>query len=108
MLFYDDVITERQAKAGALAGWFAGEERIEHLLHHLRRDTGAVVANPNLHFVAEIPGGGKKHRLIVALHFRAALSGGMEAIRDQVQQHTRDLLRIEVNLTGIRIKGPLK
>ena len=58
MLFDDDVVTDGEPKTCALAGRFRREKRIEHLLLHVRRNTGAVVADPDFHMVTEIPGRG--------------------------------------------------
>ena len=55
MLLHDDVVAEREAEAGPFAGGLGREERIEHLRLHLGRDAGAVVANPDLDAVAEVP-----------------------------------------------------
>ena len=41
---------------GALASRLGGEERIEHLVLHLGRNAGAVVANPDFDAVAEVFG----------------------------------------------------
>ena len=46
MLLDDDVVTDREAKAGALSGWFGREEGIEHLLLYIGRNAGAVITNP--------------------------------------------------------------
>ena len=54
MLLHDDVVAERQAEAGPFAGRLGREERIEHLLLHLGRNAGAVVADPDLDPVAEV------------------------------------------------------
>jgi hypothetical protein len=54
MLFDDDVVADGQAKSGALSGWFGREEGIEHLLLHVGRNAGAIVANRNLYAVAEV------------------------------------------------------
>jgi hypothetical protein len=54
MLFHDDVVSNGQAKAGTLASRFGGEEGIEHFLLYLGRNASAVVANPNLNFVAKV------------------------------------------------------
>src|SRR5260221_213379 len=63
MLFHDDVVAHRQAKAGAFARGLCREERVEHLVLHVGRDAGAVVANTDLHSVAEITGCGAEHRI---------------------------------------------
>ncbi len=57
MLLHDDVVAHRQAKPGALARRLGGEERIEHLLLHLGRNAGAVVADADFDVVAEVLGG---------------------------------------------------
>jgi hypothetical protein len=54
MLLHDDVVSDRQAKAGALSGRFGREERIEHLFPYFRRNARAVVANRDLYAVAEV------------------------------------------------------
>ena len=66
MLLDDDVVADGQAKPGAFSGRLGREERIEHLLLHLGRNAGAVVADPDLHAVAEVFGRGSKGRLVVA------------------------------------------
>jgi hypothetical protein len=53
-LLHDDVVSDGQAKAGALSSGFCREEGIEHLFPYLGRNAGAVVANPNLNFIAEV------------------------------------------------------
>jgi hypothetical protein len=54
MLLHDDVVSDGQAKASALSSWFGREEGIEHLIPDLGRNTGAIVAYPDLNFVTEI------------------------------------------------------
>ena len=66
MLLDDDVMAERKAEPGALTGRLGREERIEHLLLHLGRNAGAVVADPDFDAVAEVLGRGGKRRLIIA------------------------------------------
>src|SRR5262249_49629601 len=66
MLLDDNVVTDGEAKAGAFSGRFRREEGIEHLLFHLGRNTGAVVANPNFHAIAEALGRGSERRLVIA------------------------------------------
>ena len=57
MLLDDDVMRYREAEARPFSAWFGGEEGIEHLFLHFRRDAGAVVANPDFDRFAQIPGG---------------------------------------------------
>jgi hypothetical protein len=64
MLLHDDVVSDGQAKASALASRFCREEGIEHLFLYLRWNAGAVVANPDLNLVAEVLGGSSKSGLI--------------------------------------------
>src|SRR5262245_43560646 len=54
MLLDDDVVSDGQAKASALASGFCREEGIEHLFPDFGRNAWAVVANPNLNFVAKV------------------------------------------------------
>src|SRR4030095_1117446 len=56
MLLDDDVVANRKAKAGAFSGWFGSEERVENLIFHVRRNAGAVIANPDLHTIAKVFG----------------------------------------------------
>ena len=54
MLLDDDVVSDGEAKASTLSGGFGREEGIEHLFLYVRRNAGAVVANPDLYAVAEV------------------------------------------------------
>ena len=54
VLLRDDVVADRQAEAGALAGRLGREERLEQPVARLGRDADAVVAHPDLDRVAEI------------------------------------------------------
>jgi hypothetical protein len=58
VLLDDDVMTDGQAQSGSFTGGLGCKERIEHLLLHLGRHAGAVVADPDLDAVAEILGRG--------------------------------------------------
>src|SRR6266404_8327517 len=64
MLFNDDAIAQREAKAGSLAGGFCRKERIEHLFLHLGRNAGAVVADSNFDAVTEVFGRGNDGGLV--------------------------------------------
>src|SRR5271157_3186764 len=97
MLLDDDVVTEREAKSGALAGRLGGEERIEHLFLHLRRDAGAIVADADLDPVTQTFGRGSKRRLETFSAPSLALGRGIEAVADEVEQDTRDLLRKDLD-----------
>ena len=54
MLLHDDVVGDGQAKASTLASGFCREEGVEHLFPDFGRNARAVVANPNLNFVAKV------------------------------------------------------
>src|ERR1700733_8040849 len=81
VLLDDDVMTDGQAQSGSFTGGLGCKERIEHLLLHLGRHAGAVVADPDLDAVAEILGHGSQNGLVVAsIRFRLTLCCGVEAI----------------------------
>ena len=81
MLLDDDVVTDREAKPGSFTGRLGRKERVEDFFLHLRRNAGAVVADPDLHTVAEVFGGRSQGRLVVAsIGFRFALGRCVEAI----------------------------
>lgn len=61
----DDVMGHRKAEPSSFSGWLGGEEGIEHLFSHVRRDAGAVVANADFDHLTEISGGRAEHRLEV-------------------------------------------
>src|SRR5215831_2623221 len=101
MLLDDDIVTDRQPKTRAFARWLGGEERIEHLFPDLRRNPNTIVANPDLHAVAEAFGRGGDGRLkAIAAFLSLALGCRIEAIGDQVQEHPRNLLGINVDLAS--------
>ena len=56
MLLGDNVVADRQAQPGSLAGRLGREERLEQLVAKLRRDAGAVVAYRDLDRIAQIAG----------------------------------------------------
>ena len=81
----DDIVTDGEPEAGALAGRFRREERGEHLFLDLGRNTGAVIADRDLHPVAEVFGSRRKSRLVaIAVGPRFPFGRRIEAVRDQV------------------------
>ena len=81
MLLDDDVVTDRQAKSGTLAGGFGREERVEHLVFDLGRDARSIVPYTDFHSIAEILGGSSEGRLkTVAPDLPLALSSGVKAV----------------------------
>src|SRR5580704_4924188 len=48
MLLRDDIVGDRQAEAGALAGWLGSEEWLEQLVPDVGRNAGAVVPHADL------------------------------------------------------------
>src|SRR5215471_4458451 len=81
MLLDDDVVTDGEAKAGAFPSWLGRKKWIEHLLPDLWRNTGAVVADADLHTVAEAPGHCGQGRLVAAsICFRLTLGRRIEAV----------------------------
>ena len=81
MLLDDDVVADREAKAGALSGRFGREEWVEHLFFHIGRNTSAVITNRDFHAIAKVFGRGRKGRLVVTtIGLRPALGRRIEAI----------------------------
>ena len=81
MLLDDDVVADRKAQASALSGRLGGEERVEHLVFHVRRDAGAVVANRDFNTITKVFGRGRDGWLVVAaVCFCSALGRGIEAV----------------------------
>src|SRR5436190_10776434 len=108
MLFNDDIVAQREAKAGSLAGGFCRKERIEHLFLYFGRNAGAVVADSNFDAVTEVLGRGNDGGLVAPINFRFALRRRVESVRDQVKQHPRDLLREKNGLARGRIERTLQ
>src|SRR5581483_8641255 len=94
VLFHDDVMRHRQPEPGAFARRLGREEGVEHLLPHLRRDAGAVVADADLDMVGAASCRGADDRLEGgAAIVRLALAHGIKAVRDQIQEDAGDFLR---------------
>ena len=108
MLLHDDIMADGQAKAGAFAGRFGCKEGVEYLFLHLGRDAGAVVADADLDAIAEAARRGGQNRLEAIAVLRLAPACRVEAVRDQVDQHPRDVLRKNVGGAGGGIQGPFE
>src|SRR5262249_28698379 len=93
MLLGHDVVADREAETGPLAGRLGGEERLEQPVTQFGRDADAVVADADLHGVAEVPCRYPQGRfeLLVASLF-LAFGGGVEAVTDQVETDAGDVL----------------
>jgi hypothetical protein len=93
MLLDDDVVSDGEAEAGALPGRLRREEGIEHFFSCFRRNASAVVANRDLYAIAQVLCRSYESRLIaIAIVLLFALDRRIEAVRDQVQESSRDLL----------------
>ena len=84
MLFDDDVMAYGKPEPGALTRRLGGEERVEHSFFDVGRDAGAIVADPDLDAIAEIPGRRDNRRLeIGAVGLRLALVRGVKTIGNE-------------------------
>src|SRR5262249_24680085 len=109
MLLDDDVVADGEAKAGAFSGRFGGEERVEHLFFHVRRNTSAVIAHPDFHAIAKVFGRGRERRLVaVPIGLRPAPGRRIEAVCNQIKESPPDVLWEDIYPTGGRIKGLLE
>src|SRR5215469_15098889 len=96
MLLGHDVVADREAKAGSLASRLGREKRLEQLVLDLRRDTDAVVADADLHGIAQIA----RRYLQHGIKFRVAclplaFGGGIKSVAEEVETDPRDVLRHE-------------
>jgi hypothetical protein len=81
MLLDDDVMADGEAKAGALSGRLRGEEQVEYLFFHIRRNPSAVIADRDFHTITKVFGRSRKDGLVVAaVRFMSALGCCIEAI----------------------------
>src|SRR5262249_1103390 len=109
MLLDNNVVTNGQAKTCSLSRRLRREEGIEYLVPHLRQTADTVIANPDFSFVAKVLCRSRKGRLIaIAIVLLYALGRRIEAVGDKVQKCSCDLLRVHIDLTGSRMKRPLK
>src|SRR5215469_6884104 len=93
MLLGDDVVADRKAEAGALAGWLGREEWLKELVSQFRRDADAVVADADFNGVAEILRRYLQSGLELGVApLPLALGGGIEAIAEQIEADAGDVL----------------
>jgi hypothetical protein len=86
MLFDNDVVADRKAKARAFTSRLGCEERIEHLFLYFRRHTGSVVANPDLDAITEASGHRCNGRLVSLTADRAlAFDGRIKAVGYEIE-----------------------
>src|SRR5262249_51627836 len=97
LLLRDDLVADRQPKAGALAGGLGREERLEQFLPVFRRNADAIVAHPDLDAFAELAGRDLEGRAETAIALAVTLVGGIEAIAYEVQEHANQLLGYDVH-----------
>src|ERR1700730_17525790 len=108
MLFHDDVVAYRQAKPGAFARRLGREEWVEYFILGPFRDAGPVVANTNFNLVSEIFRRSDKRWLETIAGFCLAFGRGIESVRYQIEQDSRNLLRIDIGHADGRIKMALQ
>src|SRR5262245_56690856 len=105
MLLDDDVVTDGEPKPGSFSGRLRGEERVEHLLLHVRWDTRAVIPDPDFHSIAKASGRGHKGWFIaIAISFGSTLCCRIKAVRDQIEKHPRNILRKYIGLPSGRVE----
>src|SRR5262249_35292445 len=98
MLLGYNVVADREPKPGAFASRLGSEKGLEQFLSDLRRNARAVVAHTNFDPGTDIARSHFKARPKVPLVTgRAALVGRIESIPEQVEEHTRHVLRHELN-----------
>src|SRR5262245_4793201 len=108
MLLHNDVVTDGEPEPGSFSGRLRCEERVEHLFFHVRWNTGAVIPNPDFHTIAKASCRGPKGWLIaIAFSLGFTLCCRIKAVRDQVQKHSRDILRKYIGFPSGRVERPL-
>src|ERR1051325_2224214 len=83
----DDPVSHGEAEAGPLADVFGCKERIEHFAEHLRRDSGAVILEPDAKPIAGMSG--RSRNRPVGCHgganrYTSASLKGMERIEKHI------------------------
>src|ERR1700722_14595580 len=108
MLFGDDFIADRQPEAGTLAGGLRAEKRLEELFPDLSRNAASVVAHPHFDCLAEIACGHHQFRSEFPIAgFSPALIRGVEGVTEEIEEHSRHVLRHKRDRRHILAVGSL-
>src|SRR5262249_43014152 len=96
MLLGHDVVADRKAETGALAGRLGGEERLKELVFDLLWNANAVVADVYFNRIAQIACRYLQGRLELRIApLLLAFGSGVEAIAEKVETDAGDVLRDE-------------
>src|SRR5271165_2653040 len=92
VLLHNDVVADRQAEPGALAGRLGGEKRLEQFVPDVGRNPNAVVADADLDRVTEIARRHLQRRAEVRCDTVALAFGRrVKAVCEQVEEIERDV-----------------
>jgi hypothetical protein len=100
MLLYDDVVAHRQAKPGTFARRLGREKWVKYFVFDPVRDARPIIANTDLNLVSEVLRRSGKHWLETVTGFRFSFRCRVEPIRYEIEQDSRDLLRISPFMRG--------
>src|SRR5262249_18596136 len=89
VLLRHNLVADREAKSSPFARRFRSNERLEQLIPDLWCDAGAVVANPDLDLVAQIPRRDSQHGSIPIRGCLALLVRSVKAIPNQIEEDAR-------------------
>src|SRR6516165_7418757 len=93
VLLGDDLVADRQAKPGALAGRLRREEGLEQLLPVFPGNADTVVAHPDLDRITDFARRNLQHGAERAVARATTLVRGIEAIADKIQEYPHHVLR---------------
>src|SRR5258708_5969493 len=109
MLLHHNVMANRQTQSGTFAGRFCREKWIEDFLSNFGPNSCAIITNANLDFVAKVLRFNYERWLEAGVeNFTPSLGRGVKPIGDQVEENTRDILRIDIDLSSVLIKFTLQ
>src|SRR5713101_2820847 len=108
VLFHDDVVAHRQAKPGTFARGLGCEKRVEYFLFDLFGEAGPVIANADFNLVSKVLRRSGKYWLEAVTGFRFPFRSSVEPVRYQIEQDSRNLLRIDVCQPDGRIEIALQ